>query len=45
MKNGYIMPYYLYSGGHVQFAKRAGLIPAAQRLDEMCIRDSPRAGL
>jgi len=33
MKNGYIMPYYLYSGGHVQFAKRAGLIPAAQRLD------------
>jgi len=33
MKNGYLMPYYPYSGGHVQFAKRVGLIPAAQRMD------------
>ena len=33
MKNGYIMPYYPYTGGHVQFAKRVGLIAAAQRLD------------
>ena len=33
MKNGYLMPYYPYSGGHVQFAKRVGLIAAAQRLE------------
>jgi hypothetical protein len=33
MKNGYVMPYYPYTGGHVQFAKRVGLIAAAQRLD------------
>ncbi|MGA9669370.1 MAG: hypothetical protein WBQ94_09190 [Terracidiphilus sp.] len=33
MKNGYTMPYYPYAGGHVVFAKRVGLIPAAQRLE------------
>ena len=33
MKNGYSMPYYPYAGGRVDFAKPAGLIPAAQRLD------------
>lgn len=33
MRNGYTMPYYPYVGGHVEFAKRVGLIPAAQRLD------------
>ena len=33
MKNGYLMPYYPFSGGRVQFAKRMGLISAAQRLD------------
>jgi hypothetical protein len=33
MKNGYTMPYFPYAGGHVEFAKRAGLIPAAQRMD------------
>jgi hypothetical protein len=33
MKNGYIMPYYSYSGGQVRFASRAGVIPAAQRLE------------
>lgn len=33
MKNGYSMPYYPYAGGHVEFNKPAGLIPAAQRLD------------
>jgi hypothetical protein len=33
MKNGYLMPYYPYTGGRVQFARRVGLIPAAQRLD------------
>jgi hypothetical protein len=33
MKNGYTMPYYPYIGGRVVFAKRAGLIAAAQRMD------------
>jgi hypothetical protein len=33
MRNGYTMPYYPYVGGHVEFAKQAGLIPAAARLD------------
>jgi hypothetical protein len=33
MKNGYTIPYYPFAGGRVEFAKRVGLIPAAQRLD------------
>jgi hypothetical protein len=33
MKNGYIMPYYPYTGGRVVFARRVGVIPAAQRLE------------
>ncbi len=33
MKNGYILPYYPYSGGQVQFARRMGVIPAAQRME------------
>jgi len=33
MKNGYTIPYYPYSGGRVEFAKRAGLIPALARLE------------
>jgi hypothetical protein len=33
MKNGYSMPYYPYAGGKVEFAKPAGLIQAAQKLD------------
>lgn len=33
MKNGYTWPYYPYSGSLVEFAKRVGLIPAAQPLD------------
>jgi hypothetical protein len=33
MKNGYIMPYYAYAGGQVLFAKQAGVIPAAQRME------------
>jgi hypothetical protein len=33
MKNGYTIPYFPYEGGHVQFGKRVGLIPSAQRLD------------
>ena len=32
-KNGYVMPYYPYSGGQVLFAKRVGVIPAAQRME------------
>ena len=32
-KNGYAMPYYPYAGGHVIFDKRAGVIPAAQRME------------
>jgi hypothetical protein len=33
MKNGYTMPYFPYTNGHVLFAKRVGVIPAAQRMD------------
>jgi len=33
MKNGYTMPYFPYAGGQVEFAKRVGLIPAAQPMD------------
>ncbi len=33
MKNGYTMPYFTYTGGKVDFAKRVGLIAAAQRLE------------
>lgn len=33
MKNGYTMPYYPFANGHVDFARRVGLIPATQRLE------------
>jgi len=33
MKNGYSMPYFPYQNGHIEFAKPAGDIPPAQRLD------------
>lgn len=33
MRNGYSMPYYAYTGGHVNWAKQIGLLPPAQRLD------------
>lgn len=33
MKNGYTMPYYPYAGGRVDFAKQAGVLAPAQRLD------------
>lgn len=33
MKNGYTMPYFSYEGGRVEFGKRVGLIPSAQRLE------------
>jgi len=32
-KNGYAMPYYPYVDGRVLFAKRVGVIPAAQRME------------
>lgn len=33
MQNGYTMPYFEYRDGRVDFAKKAGLIPAAQEMD------------
>ena len=33
MKNGYTMSYFAFTAGHVDFNKRAGLIPPAQRLE------------
>ncbi|MGA9069103.1 MAG: hypothetical protein WB424_02540 [Terracidiphilus sp.] len=33
MQDGYMIPYYPYTGGRVQFAQRVGLIPAIQRLE------------
>lgn len=33
MKNGYSMPYYPYENGRVAFARPAGVLPPAQRLD------------
>lgn len=33
MKNGYAISYFPYSGDHVDFAKRVGVVPSNQRLD------------
>jgi hypothetical protein len=33
MKNGYTMPYFPYTNGHVVFVKRVGVVPAAQRME------------
>jgi hypothetical protein len=33
MRNGYSMPYYAYTGGHVNWTKQIGVLPPAQRLD------------
>jgi hypothetical protein len=33
MQDGYVIPYYPYTGGRVQFAQRVGLIPSIQRLE------------
>src|SRR5208337_830601 len=33
MKNGYTMPYFPFEAGRIAFAKSAGVIPSAQRLD------------
>jgi len=32
-KNGYMMPYFPYTGGQVVFARQVGVIPAAQRME------------
>jgi hypothetical protein len=32
MKAGYSMPYYPYAGGRVDFAKRAGVLPSAEKI-------------
>ena len=33
MKNGYTISYFPYDAGHVEFAKRVGVIPPAQPLE------------
>jgi hypothetical protein len=33
MKNGYTMPYFAYTNGHVVFSRQMGVVPAAQRMD------------
>ncbi len=44
MKDGYTMPYFPFSGGRIAFTKRAGLVPAAQRLDvNKIVKASPPA--
>ena len=41
MKNGYTIPYFPYAGGHVQFNKRVGVIPALQKLEIKKIIKTP----
>ncbi len=46
MKNGYSIPYYPYQSGRIVFAKPAGVIPPAQRLDiKKVIKAVPPADL
>jgi hypothetical protein len=46
MKNGYVMAYFPYQGGHVVFSRRVGVIPAAQRLDiKKIIKSAVPAGI
>src|ERR1700685_4543582 len=46
MKNGYTMPYYRYAGGRIDFAKQAGVLPSAQRLDiKKVIKSVPPAAV
>jgi hypothetical protein len=33
MKDGYAIPYFAYSGNHVEFSSQAGLVPSNQQLD------------
>jgi hypothetical protein len=44
MKNGCTMPYYPFENGRIDFARRIGVIPSAQRLDiKKVIKASPPA--
>ncbi len=44
MKNGYTMPYFPYSSGHIKFIQNQGKIPSIQRLDiKKVIKSSPPA--
>jgi hypothetical protein len=46
MKNGYTMPYYPFKGSRIDFNKRVGVIPSAQRLDiKKIIKASPPASV
>jgi hypothetical protein len=46
MKNGYTMPYFPFEGGRIAFTRRAGLIPAAQRLDvKKIVKAAPPASV
>ncbi|MFZ0743115.1 MAG: hypothetical protein WAM85_01855 [Terracidiphilus sp.] len=46
MKNGYTIPYFPYNGGHVEFAKRVGVIPSAQPLEiKKIIKSAVPAGV
>lgn len=33
MKNGYVIPYFAYSGDHVDFSKHVGVVPALARME------------
>jgi hypothetical protein len=33
MKNGYVMPYFPASSGHIQFAHPVGMVPSAQKME------------
>lgn len=46
MQNGYTMAYFPFEAGRVDFAKREGVIPSAQRLDiKKLVRTAPPANL
>lgn len=46
MKNGYVMPYYPYTGGQVRFGARAGVIPSAERMEiKKIIKQKAPAGV
>ena len=46
MKNGYTMPYYPFRGSRIDFSKRIGVIPSAQRLDvKKIVKASPPASV
>jgi hypothetical protein len=46
MKNGYTIAYFPFEGGRVEFAKRVGVIPSAQRLDiKKVVKAAPPASV